>query len=148
MTMMTTTMKPIFFINIFILMQYITFAWMYINICNEYTACFRVISNSTAKPRHFFVRVRRRRTKNYRGWGAILLDIAGKHAIYPIYFQFSPKIQYRSCFTTKLERAARRKIKAVHITRWINYLFKIWFFNSLLLLQKWNELKLPRKMMQ
>ena len=60
-------------------------------ICNGYTVCLRTISNSIVpKPRHFFVRGRRPRTKKCRGWGTILLDIVRKHTVYPIYIPFYP----------------------------------------------------------
>ena len=73
--------------------------------------CLRTISNSIVpKPRHFFVRGRRPRTKKCRGWGTILLDIERKHNVYPIYAPFSGGIYLKL---------------AAHVKRYINYLSKL-----------------------
>ena len=71
--------------------------------------CLRTISNSIVpKPRHFFVRGRRPRTKKCRGWGTILLDIERKHTVYPIYTPFSGGIYLLLLYS---DAKCKKKIK-------------------------------------
>ena len=54
--------------TVYTLHIYIYIIYIDIIICNGYTVCLRTISNSIVpKPRHFFVRGRRPRTKKCRG---------------------------------------------------------------------------------
>ena len=89
------------------------------NICNGYTVCLRAISNSIVpKPRHFFVRGRRPRTKKCRGWGAILVDIARKHTVYPIYTPFTGGnlmlAPYLRRYIKYLSKLVTTSFKAIH----------------------------------